>query len=164
MSGRTLPLAVAALMGIAALGDIATSPSLAATQKSEAEIEEIRSSAELAGLIEGLAGEPRRLLHRDFQSSNVMVRDGRPWLIDYQGLRWGVAEYDIASLLYDPYVDLEPSQRDFVRRGFLRRAEETPDRAQSAISASGACGIKNELLGARQLRARCPKHPCLTAS
>ncbi|WP_370338632.1 thioredoxin domain-containing protein [Parvularcula marina] len=41
MSGRTLPLAVAALMGIAALGDIATSPSLAATQKSEAEIEEI---------------------------------------------------------------------------------------------------------------------------
>ena len=94
---------------------------------SEAEIEEIRGSAELAGLIEGLAGEPRRLLHRDFQSSNVMVRDGRPWLIDYQGLRWGVAEYDIASLLYDPYVELESSQREELARHYHRLREEAGD-------------------------------------
>jgi len=51
------------------------------------------------------------LLHRDMQSSNVLLRRGRPVLIDYQGLRRGPAAYDVASLLCDPYIMLnEDSQ------------------------------------------------------
>jgi N-acetylmuramate 1-kinase len=59
-----------------------------------------------------LAALPRGLVHRDFQSQNILVRDGTTWLIDYQGARPGLAEYDIASLLLDPYVSLTDAERE----------------------------------------------------
>lgn len=59
-----------------------------------------------------LAAMPRGLVHRDFQSQNVIIREQHAWLIDYQGVRPGLAEYDLASLLLDPYVNLTPSERD----------------------------------------------------
>jgi aminoglycoside/choline kinase family phosphotransferase len=40
-------------------------------------------------------------LFRDFQTANIMLRDGKPWYIDYQGGRLGAPHYDIASLVYD---------------------------------------------------------------
>ena len=58
-----------------------------------------------------LAGLPRCLVHRDFQSQNVLIRGEDAWLVDYQGLRLGRAEYDLASLLYDPYVSLAKTER-----------------------------------------------------
>ncbi|MBS0658070.1 MAG: phosphotransferase [Verrucomicrobia bacterium] len=58
-----------------------------------------------------LAGYPRRLVHRDFQSQNILLHHGRAMLIDFQGLRAGLPEYDLASLLYDPYVQLTGSER-----------------------------------------------------
>ena len=59
-----------------------------------------------------LAKVPRCLVHRDFQSQNVMLINGQAWLVDYQGLRPGLAEYDLASLLYDPYVTLTDTERE----------------------------------------------------
>lgn len=59
-----------------------------------------------------LASLPRCLVHRDFQSQNIIVRDGEVCLIDFQGLRPGLAQYDLASLLLDPYVSLTPAERD----------------------------------------------------
>jgi aminoglycoside/choline kinase family phosphotransferase len=50
-------------------------------------------------------------LYRDFQSRNIMLRDGQPWFIDYQGGRRGAAQYDIASLLYDAKADIPESVR-----------------------------------------------------
>lgn len=61
-----------------------------------------------------LATLPRGLVHRDFQSQNVIIREGSAWLIDYQGVRPGLAEYDLASLLLDPYVDLQDSERELL--------------------------------------------------
>jgi len=50
-------------------------------------------------------------LYRDFQSRNVMLRDGQPFFVDYQGGRKGALQYDIASLLYDGKADLPPELR-----------------------------------------------------
>ncbi len=59
-----------------------------------------------------LASLPRGLVHRDFQSQNVLIRDEAAWLIDYQGVRPGLPEYDLASLLLDPYVTLSEAERN----------------------------------------------------
>ena len=73
--------------------------------------------SELAGLptlreiAERLGRFPRVLVHRDFQSQNILVRSGQAYLIDFQGMRPGLAEYDIGSLLFDPYVDLSSEER-----------------------------------------------------
>jgi aminoglycoside/choline kinase family phosphotransferase len=61
-----------------------------------------------------LASLPRVLVHRDFQSQNVLVRDDQAWLIDFQGMRPGLPQYDVASLLYDPYVDLTGGERSLL--------------------------------------------------
>jgi aminoglycoside/choline kinase family phosphotransferase len=50
-------------------------------------------------------------LYRDFQSRNIMLRDGQPSFLDYQGGRKGALQYDIASLLYDGKADLPPELR-----------------------------------------------------
>ena len=65
----------------------------------------------LIGIAERLDRFPRVLVHRDFQSQNIIIRNGQAHLIDFQGMRPGLAEYDLASLLYDPYVDLASTER-----------------------------------------------------
>ncbi len=70
-------------------------------------------------------------LYRDFQSRNIMLRDGQPFFIDYQGGRKGALQYDIASLLYDGKADLPPALRQTLLDHYLHSlAEYTPvDRA-----------------------------------
>lgn len=52
------------------------------------------------------------LVHRDFQSQNIMVRDRTVVLIDFQGMRRGVRHYDLASLIFDPYVVFTTEERE----------------------------------------------------
>src|SRR5882724_4908015 len=60
-------------------------------------------------------------LYRDFQSRNIMLRDGRPFFVDYQGGRKGALQYDIASLLYDAKADLPPELRQQLLDHYLDR-------------------------------------------
>jgi aminoglycoside/choline kinase family phosphotransferase len=58
-------------------------------------------------------------LYRDFQSRNIMLRDGQPFFVDYQGGRKGALQYDIASLLYDAKADLPPELRQRLLERYL---------------------------------------------
>jgi hypothetical protein len=71
-----------------------------------------RDNPALEKIAADLAALPRALVHRDFQSQNIMVKNGAAYLIDFQGLRPGLAQYDLASLIHDPYVALSASERD----------------------------------------------------
>ncbi len=62
--------------------------------------------AELAAVSNILKSERPVLVHRDLQSSNVFIMNGKPFFIDFQGMRLGAAAYDLASLLCDPYAEL----------------------------------------------------------
>jgi len=76
-----------------------------------AKIDNLTALPAFAQIASRLAELPRVLVHRDFQSQNILLRNGQAYLIDFQGMRPGLAQYDLASLLYDPYVDLSESER-----------------------------------------------------
>lgn len=77
-------------------------------EKLRAELSEASALKEIAAR---LAKRTRVLIHRDFQSQNIIIRQEQAHLIDFQGMRLGLAEYDLASILYDPYVTLLPNER-----------------------------------------------------
>jgi len=58
-----------------------------------------------------LSAERDFFLYRDFQSRNVMLRDGKPYFLDDQGGRKGALQYDLASLLFAAKADLPPELR-----------------------------------------------------
>src|SRR5947209_6080304 len=76
-----------------------------------------------------LASQPRVLVHRDFQSQNIIVRNGQAHLIDFQGMRPGLGEYDLASLLFAPYVRLTGTERDELLFYYLERRDLRQDEA-----------------------------------
>ena len=77
---------------------------------------------ELRGVAEVLEHEPKALVHRDFQSTNVLWKDGEPVFIDFQGMRLGPAVYDLASLVYDPYVKaLSEGERRALAKLYARK-------------------------------------------
>ena len=69
-----------------------------------------------------LQAEREHFLYRDFQSRNVMVRDGEPWFIDFQGGRKGALHYDLASILLDAKANLPFEFRDRLKQTYLRAA------------------------------------------
>jgi aminoglycoside/choline kinase family phosphotransferase len=70
-----------------------------------------RASAQLNLVMQSLRSVPETLLHRDFQSQNVMMLENEACLIDFQGMRFGPSFYDLGSLLYDPYVTFTHVER-----------------------------------------------------
>lgn len=123
--------------------------------------ERLRADSGLASLRHELAERPRALLHRDFQSTNVMVVGDETFLIDYQGLRWGLPEYDLASLVYDPYTRFEPEQREHLVSYYFSLVREDDGDAdldafrrqlvqcatQRLMQAIGAYGFLSEVKG-----------------
>ncbi len=61
---------------------------------------------ELDEMVQKLLNEPLFVVHRDFQSENIHLKEDRIILLDYQSARIGSMFYDLASLLRDPYVFL----------------------------------------------------------
>ena len=78
---------------------------------SESKCKELAALPGLREIPKQLASLRRVLVHRDFQSQNIIIQNGQANLIDFQGMRPGLAHYDLASLLYDPYVELTEAER-----------------------------------------------------
>ncbi|ERR1035437_5675328 len=101
----------------------------------------------MISLAERLGASARHLVHRDFQSQNIMVRGTDAWLIDFQGMRRGRQEYDLASLLYDPYLNHDAADRERLLGIWEEITEDRPEEsilrecaAQRLMQALGAFG------------------------
>lgn len=137
---------------------------------SKEKAQQLREDASFAALRTELAAFPRALVHRDFQSTNVMLLNGGSYLIDYQGLRWGLPEYDLASMIYDPYSEFSPEEtEDLIAFYFSLKQEagDTESRAgfekrltqcamQRLMQALGAYGFLSEVKGKTEFLAHIP--------
>ena len=109
-------------------------------------------------------------MHRDFQSRNIMVRENRCYFIDFQSGRLGPVQYDLASLLIDPYTGLEPHIQDELLDYFLDsyQALQPVDRKAFLESYTylkitrnlqmlGAFGFLSRIKGKTQFESHIPK-------
>ncbi len=85
---------------------------------------------ELDDEFERLASEvfnhPKVFMHRDFQSQNIMIHDGKVRFVDFQGARIGPVGYDVMSLLRDPYVDIPDDVCERLLQRYFSRFIESP--------------------------------------
>lgn len=58
-------------------------------------------------------------MYRDFQSRNVMIKDGEPWFIDFQGGRKGPVYYDVASFLWQAKANFPNSLRQELLKEYI---------------------------------------------
>jgi NDP-sugar pyrophosphorylase family protein/aminoglycoside/choline kinase family phosphotransferase len=97
---------------------------------------------------------PKTIVHRDFQSQNIMItRGGIPRVLDYQSARWGPPAYDVASLLWDPYYRLEDDIREWLLNYYIKLRGITEEfretlllcRLQRHMQALGAYGFLSKI-------------------
>jgi len=77
---------------------------------------------ELEALVPWLGQARDVLVHRDLQSSNILLGKTGWSFIDFQGMRYGPAVYDLASLLCDPYISIPGSIRERLLTRYARQA------------------------------------------
>jgi N-acetylmuramate 1-kinase len=73
-------------------------------------------------------------LHRDYQSRNLILHGDRIGIVDWQGGRLGPLQYDLASLLIDPYVGLRDGERKYLYDYYLALLERRLPGISSSFS------------------------------
>lgn len=108
-------------------------------------------TASMEGEFERIADQALRhaatgLMHRDFQSRNILLVDGAPHIIDFQGARLGPIQYDLASLLIDPYVELsQVVQENLCRYCFDRLVDRKPVLQETFFAGYRYCALTRNL-------------------
>ncbi len=93
-----------------------------------------------------LAGGMQGLMHRDCQSRNIMIHNNEPFFIDFQAARLGPLQYDLASLLIDPYVMLpRPVQTDLLAYAMDRLDMVSLDSRQRFVQSFDYCSLTRNL-------------------
>lgn len=114
---------------------------------------------------------PKTVIHRDFQSQNIMITtDGMPRVIDFQGARMAPAAYDVASILWDPYERLDDGMRGRLLEYYilemkkmksfdesLFRESLLPCRLQRHMQALGAYGFLSVVKGKKYFLKHVPE-------
>jgi aminoglycoside/choline kinase family phosphotransferase/dTDP-glucose pyrophosphorylase len=86
------------------------------------------------------------LMHRDFQSRNIMIKNNEICFIDFQGARMGPIQYDLASLLIDPYVDLpQEIQAQLLEYGVTELKKQMNTNAADFLSCYRFCCLTRNL-------------------
>lgn len=80
-----------------------------------------------------LSTDTHYFLYRDFQSRNIMIRDGEPHFIDYQGGRRGALQYDLASLLYDGKADMPQPFRQKLLEHYIQNLKKYTNLDENAF-------------------------------
>src|SRR5437763_1390516 len=114
----------------------------------EVKLRELASLPALEDVADRLGSLPRVLVHRDFQSQNIIVRSGHAFLIDFQGMRPGLAEYDLESVLFDPYVRFSPAEREELYSYYTERRGLAPTRQLREVLRLSAVHRLIQALGA----------------
>jgi len=115
---------------------------------------------------------PKTIVHRDFQSQNIMAEEGgSPRVIDYQGARMGPPAYDLASVLWDPYARLDDGMREELLAHYVEtrksgdegfsaddfRGTLLPCRLQRHMQALGAYAFLSQAKGKRYFLKHVPE-------
>jgi aminoglycoside/choline kinase family phosphotransferase len=123
-------------------------------------------------LAQNVDGLPKSVIHRDFQSQNIMVlANGLPRVIDFQGARMAPHAYDVASILWDPYLRLNDGVRERLvdyyvsemkrqSAGFneaLFKKSLLPCRLQRHMQALGAYGFLSAVKGKKYFLKHVPE-------
>ena len=69
---------------------------------------------------------PQVMIHRDFQSQNILIKNCEVRIVDFQGARIGHIGYDLMSLINDPYIHLDKDLRFSLFEYFFNLLAETP--------------------------------------
>jgi aminoglycoside/choline kinase family phosphotransferase/dTDP-glucose pyrophosphorylase len=106
-----------------------------------------RIEAESHRLADAILAHPAAgFMHRDFQSRNILISDGKPWIIDFQGGRLGPVQYDLASLLIDPYVALPAEIQTALLEYFVaRHHDRTGQSPQDSAALYRLCALARNL-------------------
>ena len=98
-------------------------------------------------MAEDLGASHKHLVHRDFQSQNLLIKGDKLYMIDFQGLRRGRQEYDLASFIFDPYMDHSADEREQLLDLWEEISDERPETSlfhkcasQRLMQALGAFG------------------------
>ena len=84
------------------------------------EFSEPKLEDEFDAIVKVILAQPAEtFLYRDFQSRNVMIRDGKPYFIDFQGGRRGPTQYDVASFLWQAKANFSPALREQLIDSYL---------------------------------------------
>lgn len=89
------------------------------------EFSEIRLQDDFDTLVEdSLQSIGNTFMYRDFQARNVMVRNGEPWFIDFQGGRRGPVQYDLASFLWNAGTHFPKQVKKALEQEYLAALSE----------------------------------------